>query len=125
MDTNLVVLSGRFGGDPEIKSTQGGKTIASFSLAITDGYGDKKKTIWAAVEAWEKTAEAIQKFGVKGNRVQIEGRIGVDTWDDKKTGEKRTRTKFVASRVNFIDYPEKNNDSQGDGYAGGGDDVQF
>ena len=116
MDTNVVALSGRFVADPEIKTTQSNKTVASFNLAISEGYGDKKKTLFVSVEAWQKTAEALQRFGAKGNRVAVEGRVSVDEWTDKDTGKKRSRVKFVASNVNFIDFPQQD-DSQADGYA--------
>lgn len=111
MSTNIVVVSGRIGKDPEIKSTNSGKSVTSFSLAVDEGFGDKKKTLWLQVEAWDKTAEAINRLSGKGKRILIEGRIGVDTWE--QNGETKTRTKIIANRVEFIDFLER---SQADGY---------
>lgn len=123
MSVNCVVLSGRLGKDPELRSTPGGKSVVCFSLAVDDGWGDKKKTSWFYVEAWDKTAEAIARMVSAGKRVAVVGSLQEDTWADSKTGEKRSRLKVIARNVDIIDFNEKN---QGDGHGEiSDDDIPF
>ncbi len=123
MSTNVVVLTGRLGKDPEIRSTSSGKSVASFSIAVDDGWGDKKKTYWFNIEAWDKTAEAISRMVSSGKRVTVVGSLQEDTWKDSNTGDKRSRIKVLASRVDIIDFAEKN---QGDGHGEvSDDDIPF
>lgn len=89
-----------------MRSTSSGKTVAAFSLAVDDGFGDKKKTIWVSCEAWEKTAEAVNRFLTKGKRATVVGRLTEDTWE--ANGEKKTKWKVVAERVEIIDFPDQN-----------------
>jgi single-strand DNA-binding protein len=114
MSTNVVVLTGRLGKDPEVRSTTSGKSVTSFSLAVDDGWGEKKKTNWFLVEAWDKTAESVGRMVTAGKRVTVVGSLQEDTWQDQKTGEKRSRIKVLANRVDIIDFAEKN---QGDGHG--------
>lgn len=104
MSTNLVVFSGRLGKDPEIRQTAGNKTVAGFSLAVTDGWGHNQTTMWVNVETWEKTAEAVGRLLVKGSRAIVTGRLKEDTWESN--GEKKSRFKVVAEKVEVIDFPE-------------------
>ena len=120
MAINTVVIGGRLGKNPELRSTTGGKSVASFSIAVDDGYGDRKKTFWFYVEVWDKTAEAVDKLAVTGNRVVVTGRLVEDTWKDQE-GNKKSRIKVLANSVEIIDFPEKENP---DGYsASSGSDV--
>lgn len=109
MSVNLVVLSGRLGKKPEAKTTNGGKTVVSISLAVDDRYGDKKKVLWTALEVWEKNAEALLRFGDKGSRLTVTGRLGLDEWE--KDGVKQSRTKVIVNNIDFIDFPPRDEDS--------------
>ena len=123
MSTNVVVLTGRLGKDPEIRATNSGKSVASFSIAVDDGWGDKKKTYWFSVEAWDKTAEAVGRMVSSGKRVTVVGSLQEDTWNDSKTGDKRSRIKVLANRVDIIDFADK---SQADGHSEvSDDDIPF
>lgn len=126
MSTNVCVLTGRLGKDPEVKSLPNGNTVASFSIALDRGYGDKKKTVWADVEAWGKTAEAVGRLVVKGNRVTVVAEYDVDTWQDNG-GNKKFRSKFIANRVDIIDFPETvgAGASSGAGSSVSDDDIPF
>ena len=119
---NLVVFSGRVGKDPEVRATSSGKSVAVFSLAVDRGYGDRKRTIWANVETWDKTAEAVGRLVKKGARVTIVGEVDEDTWDDKNTGKKVYRTKYVAHKVDIIDFPESGKNEEA---SSGDDDIPF
>lgn len=97
-NTNMLVISGNLGSDPEMKFTANGKAVTTVNLAVSLGFGDNKKTMWLRVEAWEKLGEHLNNFQ-KGNRVTVTGRLDEDAWDDKATGQKRTKTKVVASNI--------------------------
>lgn len=76
-------LIGRLGKDPETRSTSGGTTICTFSVATDHGFGDKKKTTWVKVSVFGKQAEFAQNNLVKGDSVAVSGAMYLDEWDGK------------------------------------------
>lgn len=98
MDYNKVVLVGRVGRDPETKNV-GGKTLVNFSLATGYGTGDKAKTNWHQIQAWEKLGEIAQQILHKGDRVLVEGRIEYNVTGDKEAGTQRTFTQITISNL--------------------------
>jgi single-strand DNA-binding protein len=118
---NKVILVGRLGKDPEIRSTPNGTTVAKFSLATDDRYTDKsgekqERTEWHNIVAWGKLAEICGQYLRKGKLIYIEGSIRTDTWDDKETGQKKYRTDIVANQMQMLD--RKGDDNGGGAYAG-------
>jgi single-strand DNA-binding protein len=101
---NKVVLSGRWSKDIDFKALDSGKAVAKSSIAVDEGYGDKKQTYFFDVEMWGKTAEAVANYSGKGKKVLIDGRLKVDTWE--KDGQKQYRTKVVAEQVEFLEPKE-------------------
>ena len=97
---NKVMLIGRLGRDPELKTTQSGKSVCSFTLATDTGYGDNKKTDWHNITVFDKAADNCAKFLRKGSPVYVEGRISYDAYE--KDGIKHTTTKIIANTVLFI-----------------------
>ena len=100
---NRVQLIGRVGQDPEVKTLDGGKKLATVSIATNDVYykenGDKvEQTEWHRVTAWGKTADIIEKYVVKGKEIGIEGKLTHKSYDNKN-GEKRYVTEIVANEV--------------------------
>ena len=100
---NRVQLIGRVGQDPEVKTLEGGKKLATVSIATNDVYykenGDKvEQTEWHRVSAWGKTAEIIEKYVVKGKEIAVEGKLTHRSYDDKN-GEKRYVTEIIANEV--------------------------
>ena len=95
---NKTFHIGNLTRDPELRTTPTGKSIASFGLAIQDA----KDTIFLDFEAWEKTADLVVKYKKKGEPLAVEGRLKVDSWEDKSTGQKRTKLVIVAEKVEFI-----------------------
>ncbi len=100
---NRVQLIGRVGQDPEVKTLEGGKKLATITIATNDVYykenGDKvEQTEWHRVTAWGKTAEIIEKFVTKGREIGIEGKLTHRSYDDKN-GEKRYVTEVVVNEV--------------------------
>jgi single-strand DNA-binding protein len=70
-----TILTGFIGGKIDLRYTPEAKAVAQFSVAVNDGWGDNKKTIWYRVTAWEKTAENCNQYLGKGSRVLVEGRL--------------------------------------------------
>jgi single-strand DNA-binding protein len=108
---NQVILMGRLTRDPEQRTTTGGKTIASFSIAVDRG-GESDAADFFEITAWEKLGELVIQYLAKGRRVLVQGRLRQDSWDDKETGKKRSRVEVTATDVTFLDGPS---DGQGGG----------
>ena len=100
---NRVQLIGNAGKDPEIKTFEGGRKLATVSIATSESYTNDKgekvtDTQWHNLVAWGKTAEIIEKYVVKGNQFAVEGKLTHRKYDDKN-GEKRYVTEVVVSEV--------------------------
>ena len=99
---NKAILLGRLTKDPEIKYTQSGKAVASFTLAVDrrkSASGEKQADFISCV-AWEKTAETIGNYCGKGQQIAVEGRIQSRSYD-AQDGSKRYVTEVVASDIEF------------------------
>ena len=97
---NKAILLGHVGKDPEIRSTNGGTMVASFSLATADrqkdGQGNwQDRTEWHNLVAFNRTAEIIRDYVRKGSQLLIEGKIQTRTWDDRESGQKKYRTEIL------------------------------
>lgn len=99
---NVVLISGRLGADPEMKTTPQGKAVCSFRLAM-DSFKRDAPAEWITVVAWEKTAEFVGQYLGKGRKALVEGRLQVREWEDRETGKKRSVVEVVAMRVEFMD----------------------
>jgi single-strand DNA-binding protein len=100
---NKVQLIGHLGNDPEIKTFEGGKKLANFSIATNESYKNEKgekveETQWHRLVAWGKTADIIEKFVTKGKEIAVEGKLTHRSYDDKN-GEKRYVTEVVVTEV--------------------------
>lgn len=110
---NKVILLGRLGQDPELKTTTNDNTVAKFSLATDEQWKDKngekqQKTTWHTVIAWGKLAEIIEKYLVKGSQVYIEGKIQVRSYE--KDDEKKYVTEIIANNLVMLGGGSKNED---------------
>ena len=90
---NKVQLIGNLGGKPEIKSLDGGKKMAKFSIATNESYrnadGEKvTDTQWHNLVAWGRVAEIIEKYLIKGSEVAVEGKLTYRTYNDKEGNKK-------------------------------------
>lgn len=114
---NKVMLMGNLTRDVELRAA-GSSQVGNVSIAVNrkwtgqDGQAREEVT-YVDCEAWGKTAEVMAKYLSKGRPVFIEGRLKLDQWDDKETGQKRSRMKVVIEGFQFID-------SRGGGGGGGG-----
>lgn len=114
---NKVMLIGNLTRDPELRYTPKGTAVAEIGLAINrvwnNDQGQKQEeTTFVDVTLWSRQAELAQQYLAKGRPVYIEGRLSLDTWDDKATGQKRSKLKVIAENLQFL--------SSGQGSQGGG-----
>ena len=109
---NTIILLGRTTSAIELKQTQAGKSVASFSLAVKRPF-TKDTTDFHTVVAWDKQAELISKYVKKGDQICIRGYLTTRTWNDNQ-GNKRYATEVVADEVSFVGSKEsgdgKNNE---------------
>ena len=116
---NKAFLLGHVGKDPEIRSTNGGSIVASFSLATADrqkdGQGNwQDKTEWHNLVAFNRTAEIVRDYVRKGSQLLIEVKIQTRTWDDRESGQKKYRTEiFVYDLTLFGGRPDEPNRDSG------------
>jgi single-strand DNA-binding protein len=104
---NKVLLLGNVGKDPEIRSTAGGMTVASFSLATADRQKDAQgnwtdKTEWHNLVCFQRTAEVVRDYVKKGTQLFIEGKIQTRSWDDKTSGEKKYKTEILVNELTLL-----------------------
>lgn len=97
---NKFLAIGRWSQEITLRYTQSGKAVASTTLAINEGYGDKKTTTFIPVVIWGKTAEVAAQYTDKGTQVGIEGRMQVREWE--KDGSKRYTTEIVVERLELL-----------------------
>ena len=91
---NKVMIIGNLGRDPELRHTPSGRPVASFSVAVTERWGEKDHTEWLNVVAWGKLAEICAQYLSKGSRVYLEGRLQTRNYQDAD-GRERQRTELV------------------------------
>lgn len=105
---NNIVLLGRLTKDADIRSTQSGKVVASFTLAVDRTYtqNGKREADFIACQIWGKSAEVLGKSVHKGQRILLEGRLQIRQYTDKN-GNKRTAAEVVAERFEFIERKEQ------------------
>src|SRR4051794_37109504 len=124
-DLNKVFLMGRLTFDPELRYTPSGSAVTELRMAVnrtwTGRDGDRKEeTLYIDVTVWDRQAETCCQYLKKGSGVHVEGALKMDTWDDKTTGEKRTKIKVQADRVQFLDRRESSGSSDDDFGGGSG-----
>jgi single-strand DNA-binding protein len=126
---NKVIIVGNVGRDPELRYTQSGQPVASFSIATNERFKDKDgnwkdRTEWHRIVAWARLAEICGEYLRKGSQVYVEGRIQTRDWEDKE-GNKRQTTEIVALTMQMLGRRGEagSGPSMGDDQSrGGGDD---
>jgi single-strand DNA-binding protein len=104
---NKVILMGNLTRDPELRYTPKGMAIAKIGLAVnrvwTNEAGEKKEEVtFVDVDIFGRTAENVGQYMRKGRPILIEGRLKLDQWDDKQTGQKKSKMGVVAETVQFL-----------------------
>lgn len=118
---NTVTLLGNCGLDPDIRYTASGKPVAKLSLAINENYKDnqgnwQERTHWISVVAWQRLAEVVGEYVQQGTKLYVHGRLNTESWEDRRSGEKRYRMSVVAEKLIVL--------SNGRQRAGNGRDSQ-
>jgi single-strand DNA-binding protein len=117
---NKIFIMGRLTRDPELRRTQSGTPVTSFSLAVDRDYksqSGEKETDFIDVVAWRSTAEFVSKYFTKGRMAVVEGRLQIRAWQDKD-GNNRRSAEVVADNVYFGD-SRRDSDSGSGNYGGG------
>ena len=120
---NKVILLGNLTRDPELKYTPTGTAVAAIGLAVNRVYsndqGEKQEeTTFVDVELWGRTAEIANEYLKKGRPVLIEGRLRLDSWDDKQSGQKRSKLKVVGESMQLLGSREGGEGGQRGGGGG-------
>jgi single-strand DNA-binding protein len=107
-DLNKVFLMGNLTFDPELRRTPSGMAVTELRMASNRSWlgrdGEKREeALFIDVTVWDRRAETCCQYLRKGSCIHVEGYLRMDTWDDKTTGEKRSKIKVVADRVQFLD----------------------
>jgi len=103
---NKVIIIGRLGTDPEVKTVSGDNTVARLSVATSENWTDRngqkqERTEWHRVVVWGKLAELCGRYLSKGRQVYVEGRLQTRSWEDQQ-GQKRYTTEVVANSIQFL-----------------------
>ena len=111
-----VVIAGNLTRDPELRSTPSGSSVCGFSVAVNriyrDSSGEQKESVsFFDCSAWNKLGETINQYAKKGTGVLVSGRLEQRSWEDKATGQKRSRVEIVVEDFNFIGGGRDNGDN--------------
>ena len=119
---NKVMIIGNLTADPDVRTTPRGNTVAELRLAVNrvssgPNEGERREeTTCLDVTCWGRTAEIAGQYLAKGRPVFIEGRLQQDTWEDKQTGQKRSKIRIVAENMQLLGSRDGGGQSQGGGY---------
>lgn len=99
---NKIIIMGRMTRDPELRKTQSGLSVASFTIAVDRDFsaGGEKQTDFINVQAWRNTADFVCKYFTKGSMAVVSGRLEIENYTDKN-GEKRSAARVLAESVYF------------------------
>lgn len=103
---NKVIIVGRLGNNPELRTISTGNQVANFNLATSENWNDKEgqkqeRTEWHRIVVWGKLADLASKYLSKGRQVYIEGRLQTRSWEDDK-GQKRYTTEIICNNMQFL-----------------------
>ena len=120
---NKVLLMGNLTRNPEIRYTPGGSAVCEFGMAMNRRFmqangQEKDETCFVDITVWGKQAESSSRFLQKGSSVFVEGRLVYDQWTEKETGNKRSRLRIYAERVQFLDRRDQAGQPGGEGDGG-------
>lgn len=97
---NHMTLQGRLTHDPELRTTQSGTAVCSFTVAWSEKYKETETQLFMDCTAWRGTGEMVSKYFSKGKEILVEGKLTTEKWTDKE-GKTRTSIKMAAERVHF------------------------
>ena len=124
---NVVILIGRLTKDVELRYTQAGKAVATFTLAVDRPFTNQageRETDFIPVVVWGKSAEHCANYLGKGRQTAVEGRMQIRSYEDQK-GQRRRVTEVVANSVQFLDRAKESGDAKEEPGEINLDDLQF
>lgn len=113
---NHITIAGRLTKDVEMRRTNSGKAVASFTLAVDRDFSKEKETDFIDCTAWGNTGEFVSKYFSKGKMAIVSGRLQLRKWEDKN-GNKRTSPEVVAENVYFCEKKDSNSDTMPNNFA--------
>ena len=122
---NKVMLLGNLTRDPEVKYTPKGTAVTELGLAVnrtytTDGGEKREETTFVDITMWGRQAEIAGEYHKKGRPLFVEGRLQLDTWDDKQTGQKRSKLRVVCENFQMLGSRDGGGEGGGGGRSSGG-----
>jgi len=123
---NKVILVGNLTRDPQVRYTPGGTAVAEIGLAVNRQWFDKQtnsrreEVTFVDATLWGRTAEIAGEYLGKGRQVLIEGRLQTDTWDDKESGQKRSKLRVVCENMTMLGSRSEGGGPAGPAQGGGG-----
>jgi len=123
-NTNKVILTGRLAQDPDVRYTQTGKAVTTFTLAVNrfGGQNGQNEADFIPVVTWERLAEVCGNNLVKGRRVLVEGRLQIRSYDDN-TGQRRRIAEVIAQSIEFLDSVTKQNQAEAADFGSLGEEL--
>ena len=123
-----AIITGNLTRDPELRSTPNGASVCSFSVAVNrvyrDSNGEQKEDVsFIDCSAWGKLGEMIGQYAKKGSSVLVSGRLDQRSWEDKNSGQKRSRVEVVVEDFNFLSNSQERGGAKADGAAEPADEV--
>ncbi len=117
VSVNRVMLAGNLTRDPEVRYTPSGRAVSALGLAVNRRYRtsegeDKEEVCFVDIDVWGRQAETCGEYLGKGSPVLVEGRLRLDQWE--KDGQKNSKLKVVADRVQFLGAPRSSSFGDGD-----------
>jgi single-strand DNA-binding protein len=105
---NIVAVSGNLTRDPELRSTAGGTAILQLGIAVNDRRKNQQSGEWEDVpnffdvKVFGTRAESLSRFLAKGSKIAVQGKLSWSSWEDKNTGDKRSKVEIIADNIEFM-----------------------
>lgn len=110
---NVITIIGNMTRDPELTMTPNGTPVCKFSVAVNDGYGDKKKVFFFNCVAWKGTGETIAKYNTKGSKIGITGKLTQRTWEGQD-GRKNVSVEILVNDFTLLGDANRSNRDESD-----------
>lgn len=119
---NKIFLIGNLTRNPDLRGTPGGASICELGLAVNRRYTsngqEKEEVVFIDVNAWGKIAESCHRNLTKGSQIMVEGRLTMDQWQDRKSGETRRKIIVTADNIQFLTSSNRAENSSGNSSGG-------
>lgn len=118
---NKSFLMGNLTRDPELRHTSGGSPVCEMTIAVNRRVNGKEDVSYIDVVVWGKSAENCSRYLTKGSSAMVEGYLKQESWEDRQSGQRRSKLKLVAENVQFMSSPRSGSESSGNrqAYSGG------